>query len=450
MSVINNVLKQLDDRPSQFAPIKLSVNDEEYRRSIFQPLFWGLLIILLALVLYFSYEKIQQSRLAAQKNSLTSVKLPAETDVKVQAEEKLLATATNIKLVTQQDIEAQAVTGLQINETAGSLNLTLQLESGAQGFLRYHAKNRYIFQISNTHKKIVAPDIQQNAWLRNVEIRQNASGAEIQFDTGDRVLVETRGLRQGDGYEWLINLKKVPETKHEVVKETVAAAPVQQKIQLRNLAVVEPKSESPKPEKQTSKTVKLRIKPVVPLLSDDKKYSKAILALQQGNWSSAQQQLQALVGSRADRKARKSLLALYEGRSATTALRILLQQSLQLYPGDPDFRLMDAGKLFAAKQYATLIGKYKSEAVNKNIINLLASTLQSQGDHAAAIETYRRSLQLDANQPRILISMAISFEQQKQFSQALQAYQSAQHSGALNLRLQQFVRKRISQLSKAG
>jgi len=61
MSVINNVLKQLDDRPSQFTPVKLSINGEEYKRSIFQPLFWGVLIILLVLALYFVYEKLYRS-----------------------------------------------------------------------------------------------------------------------------------------------------------------------------------------------------------------------------------------------------------------------------------------------------------------------------------------------------------------------------------------------------
>jgi tetratricopeptide (TPR) repeat protein len=449
MSVINNVLKQLDDRPSQFAPIKLSLNEQEHRRSILQPLLWGLLIILLALAFYFAYEEFQQAKLNVPESLPASVQIQAATVVNKPAEQTAPAVAVDKKPVMQPEVEVQAITGLQINESAGSLDLSLQLESGAQSFLRQHAKNRYVFQITNTHKKIIAPDIEGNAWLKNIEIRKNASGTEIQFDTVDKILVETHGQQQGDSYDWLIRLKKAPELKPEIEKKTVAISSLQN-VKPKKLHGVIEKAVNREPKKQTATNVRLQIRPVAPLLSDDKKYSKAILALRQGKWSSAQQQLQALVGSRADRKARKSLLGLYERRAATAALRALLQQSLQIYPEDSDFRMMDAGGMFAAGRYTQLVAQYKAESRDKNIINLVAVAQQSLGDHAAAIEAYQRSLQLDKNQPHIQVSLAISLEQQKQFSQALRAYQSAQRSGALNLRLQQFVQQRISQLSKAG
>ena len=449
MSVINNVLKQLDDRPSQFTPVKLSINGEEYKRSIFQPLFWGVLIILLVLALYFVYEKFQQSKINVLDRPVASAQAQVATVVTEQAETKVPVIAGNTKAINQQKTKVQAVTGLQINESADSLDLSLRLESGAQSFLRQHAKNRYVFQIINTRKKIIAPDIEGNAWLRNIEIRQNSSGIEIQFDTVDKILVETHGQQQGDSYDWLIRLKKTPTSKPKIKKETVVA-PSRQKIQPKKSSGFVEKKENPESQNKKAEVLRLKINPVAPLLSDEKNYSKAIRALRQGKWSFAQQQLQALIGSRADRKVRKSLLGLYERRAATAALRTLLQQSLQIYPEDSDFRFIDAGRMFASGQLEQLVKQYKPELRDKNIINLVAAAQQSLGDHVAAIESYQRSLQLDANQPRIQISLAISFEQQKQFTQALKAYQSAQRRGALNLRLQQFVRERISQLSKAG
>jgi len=172
--------------------------------------------------------------------------------------------------------------------------------------------------------------------------------------------------------------------------------------------------------------------------------------MQQGEWRSAREQFQALLGSSLDKKVRKSLLGLYQKQSAAQPLRTLLQQSLQLYPQDSDFRLMDAGQLFAAKKYAELVKQYQLESAQKNIINLVAAAQQAEGNHIAAVESYQRSLKLDANQPRIQVSLAISLEQQRQFSQALAAYQSAQRSGALNARLRQFVAQRITQLGASG
>ncbi len=454
MSVINNVLKDLDGRPSQFTPIKRPAEegcDESKNRTrsgwLLLALITGLAIVLAAIL--FQQEDVEISRqpdMPAMEKPLVVQDQEAVSRPVVRA-----VIQSPIKEAEQKETPV-AVTGLQINETAEYIDLSLQLEPEAQAFLKQRARNRYRFLISNTHKTIIAPSIEDSVWLRNIDISRQPAGFELTFDTANGVLVESRGQIQGDRYQWLVRLKK--QTPPEVAGSRVvpaktlnATAPTQKEITQPDAMA---QALAPANKNVPAAKVKVDINPVKQPMTEANQYQQALQALQQGNWAQAERLLKSLVDSSEDLKARKSLLSLYKSRGEDASLQLLLQQSLRRYHSDPDFRLLDAGQLFSSARYQSLIDRYQADNDHKAVINLVAAAQQAMGDHAAAIRSYQRSLKLDARQPRNWVSLAIALEQQKQFAQALNAYKSAQRSGALNARLNQFVQQRIEQLSNAG
>ena len=252
---------------------------------------------------------------------------------------------------------------------------------------------------------------------------------------------------QAQNYYWVIRLKKsVPVPTFEAKNKQIELPGTQQ----QEIAVKDTDAEVHQVDLASSsqQQVKLEIKPVMSKLSDEQILQNARKAIQLKEWVLAQQQIEKLLGSRIDKKARIEFLALLRVQKKTAEMKLLLAKSLQLYPAENKFLIADAGQLFTEKKFLVLIKSYKSKLDNIKIINLLAASFQSIGQHDSAIDYYQRSLAMSPQQPRKWISLAISQEQKSQFDRALQSYQMALQSGTLNKRLQSFIHNRLQQLSQ--
>lgn len=464
MSVINNVLKDLDGRPSQFTPLDLSLQQQQRARNGRRKWLWIAVLVVVLLVLGLAWRWRHQPLVVTDGDkkpaNMTSVIQPSENP-----RQSVLATNNSPQVAAVNAAKTLAapvlpapekkppVSGMQIREHGEYVELSLPVAADAQVFLRRHTRNQYVFTLSNNERQIIAPEIQDNPWLNKVQLEQTKRGTDIRFDVAERVLVQTDYADDNGRHQWRIRFTRkppAPALKARVSPSLIAAKKMPQIATAKpasTVASVAPESVHPVNTPLQQAPVKLRIKTVKKQPSADQRYRQALQAMRQGEVAQARSVLQRLLGGKLDRQARLSLLKLYQSRRQITAMQHLLAQSLERYPQDKVLRTMDAAALFGAGEYDQLLARYGHESGNIAIINFIAAAQQKVGDYVAAIKSYQKSLKLNPQQPRNWVSMAISLEQQKRFDAALQAYQAALGKGGLNQRLQQFTHDRIQQLS---
>jgi tetratricopeptide (TPR) repeat protein len=154
-----------------------------------------------------------------------------------------------------------------------------------------------------------------------------------------------------------------------------------------------------------------------------------------------------LLGGKFDHQARTHLLELLSQQNDGEGFSILLAASLKKYPQDRVFLLYEANRLFAEKQYLSLIEKFKNHTENDQLLSLLATSYQRTEQHQLAVEYFIAALRINPQQPRLWISLGISQQNLSQREQALSSYKMALRSGSVNQRLHDFVQSKIKQLS---
>lgn len=452
MSVINNVLKDLENRPSAFTPLELNSIKLESTKKAVSYVLWSLalfLLLLIAVLAYVYYSQGVVNRLSSPNLTEKSLQISPQQAGESVAE---VTPDNNMSPLTSTTVQTQnEIFGLQINETTDFLQLSFQFTQPAHSFLKQHTGNRYIFLIRNSSQQIITPII-NNPWLTNISFSDTENDVEIQFDTVQGVLVENLHQHTEDNNFWIIRLKKSikPESSEVISNIPVASSIVKQSGQHK--ADKKDNSENkvveiqPEDADNQAKTVRLQIKTLKHKISDAERLNKALRMMKAGDRSSAEQQLQQLIGSKVDKASRINLLNLYRHQGNHSEFQQLLSQSLRLYQQDMGFKLFDANQLFLQKEYVLLIDRYQEVSSSLPLLSLLAGSYQRLNRHDNAIGYYKKALKLDPQQPKNWISLAISQEHQAQFNQALQAYRMASRSGTINQRLQTFVQQRIAKL----
>jgi len=447
MSLINNVLRGLDSKPAAFTPLQIDRPQTPVKPLRLNRVFNSLLI-LVALVcsvylMYLFLTRVETTQPVQQTPALPATAVPDE--VSASPDQPL-----NNRLSEVAE-KSEVLGGLQINENNSYLELSLLLPQGAQSILTYSSKNRYVFLISQTGQNLVFPEMPENQWLRQIGLHQTDHGVELEFVTEFGVLVETQHQLKGVDNYWVIRFKKSqqdnltpsqsvsvkPEQKTKpVMQQKAPATPLEAKVTDTKSVIEQP--------------VKLEINPVKSELSDADRLKQATTYMQEKNWLSAEQLLKQLQGGALDISARINLLNLYRHQQKNETMAQMLNTSLDLYPDQLEFRLLDARNHFERQDFAGLITRYQNESLSQDILNLVATSSQQMNSHEQAITYFKRSLTLDPQQPKSWISLAISQEQVGLFGNALQSYQMAQRSGSLSPRLQEFTAGRIRQLANTG
>ncbi len=452
MSVINNVLKDLENKPSAFKPLNLSAVDHG-RKAKKNPgmAIWLMAPLIIAVVGSFYYVQHYSAAEASVMPTTEVSQSAADTIIRAETESTSniegLPPASPVVEPTPAKLPNQLV-GLHINETPSFVELSFQLTESAQSFLKQRSQDRYVFMIRNSSNQISTPQI-ENAWLKDIQLQQDQEDVAIQFDTAEGVLVETLHEQQQQDHYWKIRLKKSIVAEKPVATET-RPEPI---LQAAKPAATKPSATSTlitAAAKQTISPVKLQIKPAKIELTDSERLKRAISQFEAGELSASEIGLKSLLDGELDREARINLLSLYQYRKKTQQFQQLLAVSLAQYPQDMDLILIDANQLINNKQYSTLVQRYQGITKDKQLLSLVAASYQRMQQHAEAIDYYTRALELDPRQPKSWISLAISQEQQAEYNQALQSYQMAARSGPLNDRLTGFVQQRIQQLNNGA
>ncbi|MBO9489625.1 hypothetical protein J7384_04535 [Endozoicomonas sp. G2_1] len=148
--------------------------------------------------------------------------------------------------------------------------------------------------------------------------------------------------------------------------------------------------------------------------------------------------------------ARQQLAALWFGRQDYQAAVNLLQQGISQAPNNIEFRLMQArifqrqGNFRAA--YDVLIEK--AQTPNVDYQALLANAAQQSQQFNAAIEAYQFLMQAQPQQAKWLLGLAVAYDSDSQFEQALLAYKQAVQQGGLSATTLNFAKQRLQELGE--
>lgn len=441
MSVINNVLKELENKPSSFTPLAASGIVIESPQQDKNSFIWIGIFVLFVLILFTGY--ILNSGLFEFSGR----------DVSINKDDVMPLESLPVNHLAAPDFpqsgkEHIQITGLQVNETVEYMQLAFQLEHRAQTFLQSRSGNKYVFHLKNARSSIVAPQLGANPWLYNINLNNANDGLEIQFETRQDVLVETGNLQEQQQAIWLIKFKRIPSSTTEKVSVSEpkkVQINTQQQDQKKLPAVIV--SQSEEESNIIPSPVKLDIKSTSKKSTQLQVFNEATSALNSARWSKAELLFNKLIGSEYDRQVRLHLLQLYKQQQQTQLLEKLILESQKEYPDDSAFNLFHANELFADKRYVELIRLYALKANTIQLINLLAASYQRTDQHNKATQHYMQAIEMDSRQSKLWISLGISQQQLGHKTAALKSYQTALRNGLNNERLKAFLQQRIRQLS---
>ncbi len=235
-------------------------------------------------------------------------------------------------------------------------------------------------------------------------------------------------------------------------KSPETAAPAS--ISLGNTKSMEEARAAPRKNDSSGKkaeTVVAPVKHISPQQRAEFLYQKAVVLLQQGRVTEAQDSLGESLGAAPDYAASRQALAgiLVEKKQYAQAEQ-LLRDGLSLGRSRPEFA-MDMARI----QVERGDGRGALETLQQNLPSakdhasyqaFLAAMLQRQGQHKLAIEHYLTALRLDPTSVSSLVGLGISLQAENHLTEAQEAFSRAKTSGGLSPELQNFVEQRLKQL----
>ena len=441
MSIINNVLKDLESRPHRFTPIEVaavgrSIVDHSRSKTIMLVLLPGLIILTIA----FSYFQVAYQ---AEKQPI------AEIPVAEQVHRGISQTANAVVI----EPPSNQITGMQIRESESEISFEFSMRDKAVSYLKERSENSFIYHLKNIDSEIEAPRINNNRWIENLDILTVAQGIDVVLTTVPGVLVNTAQLENQNEVLWTIRLEKLPDpvvvARLPVVDESPEIPTVVTDTRPAQAVDNAPKVALQARQNTQSEPVKVEIKSTGPSLDVSARLNKAIQSMHAGQWQQAEELLQSLLGGTLDITARKHLLAVYSSSGKDDQFFSFARQSQLRYPQQAVFRTQYARSLFNKQQYSELIRLLQNAGeLDSPQYALLAASYQRMDQHQKAVEHYHHALKLDKRQARNWIGLGISLEHEARLEKAFQSYQTALRLGNLNEKLIEFVEQRSKMLKK--
>lgn len=477
MSVINDVLKDLEARESHFTPIEIdSVEASSRARRNRPPLMLAAMLLpLLAAGAWFYLqqqpssvfdEPLAQGLPDARPVSAAAVapeNTVAEPEPEKSTVEQQLSAVANDQAVAESDTaEANApaepvplnqIVGLQIRESEQEMRMEFVMREKVVAYLRQRGPSSFGYHLRDIESRIDAPVISNNPWIRTLAIEAGDEGVDIRFETADDILVETRQNHVDGEPVWAISLRKAiiqpplaavaDENGAATEESSLPAAIENDALAVSAAAVVD------EPANAAPAEVRLEIKTTDPNAKVANQLDYAARLLGAGRDADAKKLLLELLGGVEDYQARRHLLAFYHKRELREEFEELALQSVTRYPRDAVFTTEYARSLFQGANYRGVIDLFDGQvSLDANQQALLAASYQRLDQHDSAIRHYRIALRQDETSAKNWIGLAISQEHSARLEAALDSYRRAAEIGRLNARLQAFVARRSSTLQQ--
>lgn len=457
MSVINNVLKNLESRESKFTPIEINsiASSPAPARDLKPLLLIAVLLTALAAVAWYYLQDQLFQPAPTSVPALASIASELSSPVVQAAVEAEPESADGV--VTDEMIGNQII-GLQIRESEQDMSMEFALRDRVVAYLKERGENSFGYHLRDVESQIVAPSISDNRWIQELEIVSSATGVDINFLTAADILVETRqDLRDGEPI-WSINLRKsaTPAGSDTEADAAVAVARSEEPaVSVAQPAPAPVEVQSPSGAAQTAVAeapagpVEIDIKSTNPNSASINQLEYAVQLINSGRTAKAEALLQGLLGGVQDYTAREHLLALYGRQRQSGRKQRLLRGSMVRYPDAALFKTEYARSLFQSAAYRAVIEFFANETnIDVTQQALVAASYQRLDEHQDAIKHYQMALAQDTNNARNWIGLAISQENTAALEEALNSYRRAARLGGLNGRLRAFVASRSSALEQ--
>lgn len=487
MSVINNVLKDLEARETSFTPIEItSVQAGAAKPRNFKPLLLVAALAVIAAVVYF-WPRLQPAgghaiadpgeapapaelpaaatpapvvaALAesgesgapdAAKVSLSA--LPGNTPVHVDDLSAMEAAAVqtappDITLPPGPAVPNQII-GLQLRESEQDMQMEFVLRERAVAYLRERGENHFAYRLRDIESQIVAPTIRDNRWIRALSIDSADGGVDIDFETAPDILVETRQSRVDGEMKWVISLRQAALPK-PALAAIESGAMNEVRVEAAQPEPAAPAAAAETEESPAAEAVKLEIKATNPAARDASRLDYAVELINSRRLAEAETLLRELLGGVEDYPARERLIALYQRDQRPDRVMQMARESMQIYPQGAVFKTEYARALFQRNAYRDVIALLADAASpDADQLALVAASHQRLDEHDDAVRLYRLALAQDAGNAHNWVGLGISQEHTAALEDALNSYRQAGRLGGLNDRLQAFIIQRSDTLRK--
>jgi hypothetical protein len=438
MSIINNVLKDLESRSSQFTAIDVTSTGTTAvsRLRQFLPSILAFLLLVAIGIVFWFYQASQHDSDVVSDNKSKEIQI---------SEQRLVEDVSLLPVADVQKLSNQII-GMQLRESDKTISLEFSLREKVVSYLKERSDKRIVYHLKDIQSDIVSPVIRDNRWIEQLVMSVQADGVDINLITSANVLVETQQQRLGEEIVWAITLSKLPAP--EVIVPVVSV----QKNQAVKVEAITQLDEGMLDTGNVgleTKVVKLEI------ISRDansdvlRQLKSAQAFIKQKQFDLAEPILSGLLGSTQDLAAREFLLIVYKRNKNPSRLNELVTTSMKRYPQNLIFKTRHAQSLFQLKEYQSVIDFLQIRSdLNVMQLALIGASYQRLDQHQPAADFYRQSLRIEAGHPRNWIALGISEEHNANPLQAFSAYRSASKQGGLNSKLTEFVEQRISILEK--
>jgi tetratricopeptide (TPR) repeat protein len=440
MSIINNVLKELESRSSQFKPISVkSVGTVASTPSIFLPIILTF-ILLVVIGLFFWFNKAPNENIGVAIDNVSSEAFINENEVI----EVITMTESAPREVSQ--IITNKVIGMQFSESNEAISLEFSLLKRAVSYLKERSEKVIVYHLKDIKNEIIAPVILNNRWIKSLSMTAQAGGIDINIITWANVLVETQQQQIEEEIVWTITFNKLPDPiETTTMISSQATQPVNTRVTTKSDDKISSKDDAKL--RNQAKVVKVEIKSTDKHSDIVRQFKKAQALIKQKKFTLAENLLLGLLDSTQDLAARESLVIVYKRAQKRRLLNELVKESISRYPSNHIFRTSHAESLFQINAYQRVIDFLLTQTeLNAVQLALNGASYQRLDQHQAAADFYRKSLQIETTQPKNWIALGLSEEHNANLKQALLAYRSASKQGGLNAKLTEFVEERIKVL----
>ena len=182
-----------------------------------------------------------------------------------------------------------------------------------------------------------------------------------------------------------------------------------------------------------------------------KKMQQAEQAILEKDIEGAEKLLEDILFLQPEHKpARKQLAALWFGRKAMQPALNLLAQGISLDKNNSEFRMMQAKILLELNQYQAAFNALSplQQVNNVEYQFLLATVAQQVNNEKVALESYQRLIALQPYQGRWYLGLAIAQDKQENYKAASASYRQATQLGGLSESALSFAKQRLQELGE--
>lgn len=390
MSVINQMLKDLDERQSEQ---QHSQTSQILQKKPVSP--WKLITLIVIVVIALNIAGVFIWQLYVENKSLKS---NHENSYEKNQQAQQLIKGLENKLLTAKSVESNnaADTELLSSETPEAASINNVTSQQAE-------ENTLLLQKVKTQEKYFEADD---------SIKHNeTNNTEVLNDSPIESVSQERSEKEGN------NLLESETQVKEIVKPTLS-------ISRKQLTAAE---------------------------LTQQKIGQAEQALAENELTKAEKLFEdVLLMTPEHKSARKQLAALWFGRQSFQAAINVLSQGIQLYPDDSEFRLMKARIYLNQGQTVAAVNTLKDLPYVENVEYqaLLASHAQQISQFGIATTAYQLLAKLEPNAGRWWLGLAVAYDSNSEFDQAVIAYGQSIDKSDLSENARQFARQRIQELGE--